>query len=139
MNNVAQLNGWTQLACAQVVHSFLYLTEVSLQVFRSIANRLKNLQKLELFSYCNYKGIGITSHSPLMDEYLARATETQRTRRAKGSIFERKHNDSDLKIIQRVQELTQKHSWTTPQVSLAWSATKISSPVVGANTVIAEL
>lgn len=119
MNNVAQLNGWTQFACVQVEHSLLYRTE-----------------ELELFSYCNHKGIGITGFSPLMDGHLARpiGTETPRSKFANGSPFEKKRRESDLKIIKRVQELAQKHSWTMSQVALTWSLTKVSSPIVGANT-----
>lgn len=72
-----------------------------------------------------------------MDGHLARpiGTTTPRSKFAGGSPFEKKRRESDLEIIKRVQELAQKHSWTMSQVALTWSLTKISSPVVGANTV----
>jgi aryl-alcohol dehydrogenase-like predicted oxidoreductase len=36
MNNVAQINGWTQFACVQVEHSLLYRTEVSSRLLTSL-------------------------------------------------------------------------------------------------------
>jgi len=72
-----------------------------------------------------------------MDGHLARpiGTDTQRSKFANGSPFEKKHRESDLKIIKRVQELAQKHSWTMSQVALTWSQViKVSSPIVGTNT-----
>ncbi|PBK63895.1 Aldo/keto reductase [Armillaria solidipes] len=119
MNNVAQLNGWTQFSCVQVEHSLLFRTE-----------------ELELFAYCKYKGIGIMAYSPLMDGNLARplGIETARIKLVKGTIFEKPVTESDVKIIKRVIELAEKHSWKMSQVALAWSRTKVSSPVVGANS-----
>ena len=104
MNNVAQVNGWTQFACVQVEHSLLYRTEVSSQLLSQLTslcsrtNASDFAQELELFSYCNYKGIGITGFSPLMDGHLARpiGTETSRSKFASGSPFEKKRRESDL-------------------------------------------
>ncbi|KAG6825947.1 hypothetical protein H0H92_001757 [Tricholoma furcatifolium] len=119
MNNIAQLNRWTQFSAVQMEHSLLYRTE-----------------ELELFSYCNYKGIGIVSYSPLMDGHLARpiGTETVRSRGIRGSFFEKRLRESDIKIIGRVSELADKHSWKMAQIALTWCLTKVSSPIVGANT-----
>ncbi len=77
------------------------------------------------------------AYSPLMDGNLARplGTETARIKRVKGTIFEKPVTESDVKIIKRVIELAEKHSWKMCQVALAWSRTKVSSPVVGANSV----
>ena len=85
MNNVAQVNGWTQFACVQVEHSLLYRTEVSSQLLSQLTslcsrtNASDFAQELELFSYCNYKGIGIIGFSPLMDGHLARPIGTDLT------------------------------------------------------------
>ncbi|KAF9010358.1 Aldo/keto reductase [Hymenopellis radicata] len=114
MNNVAHARGWSTFACVQMEHSLLYRAE-----------------ELELFAYCQYKGIGITSYSPLLDGNLARplGTKTERT-----AVFPKELKASDIKIIERVIELAEKHSWKMSQVALTWSLTKISSPIVGANT-----
>lgn len=72
-----------------------------------------------------------------MDGHLARpnGTMTVRSKKAIGSVIEKKRRESDLQIIKRVEELAKKHSWKMSQVALAWSVTKVSSPVVGINSV----
>ncbi|KZT09739.1 Aldo/keto reductase [Laetiporus sulphureus 93-53] len=119
MNSVAERNGWTTFSSMQVEHSLLYRPE-----------------ELEVIQYCKLKGIGVIGFSPLMDGHLARpiGTETTRTKMINGTPYEKKRRPCDLEIIKRVQELAAKHSWTMSQVALAWSVTKISSPIVGANT-----
>lgn len=76
-------------------------------------------------------------YAPLMNGSLARqpGTVTERSKRAEGTRLQKKLRDCDLEIIKRVTELAQKHSWTMSQVALAWSLTKTTSPIVGANTV----
>lgn len=73
------------------------------------------------------------AYSPLMDGNLARplGQETSRTKAG----FQKPLKESDVKIIERVIELSQKYSWKMSQVALTWSLTKVSSPVVGANSV----
>ncbi|EIM81808.1 Aldo/keto reductase [Stereum hirsutum FP-91666 SS1] len=119
MNNVAQQNCWTQFVSVQVEHSLLYRP-----------------YELEMFAYCDYKGIGILSYSPLMDGHLARpvGVTTDRSKIYEGHLLEKKRRESDNQIIKRVEELASKHSWKMSQVALAWSLTKVSSPIVGANT-----
>jgi len=119
MNHVAEVKGWTEFISMQVEHSLLYRPE-----------------ELEMFAYCNFKGIGIIPYSPLMDGHLARptGTETPRTKSISGTPFEKRRRDSDIKIIKRVEELAEKHKWKMSQVALAWTASKVTSPIVGANS-----
>lgn len=49
--------------------------------------------------------------------------------------MERKLSDSDQQIVQRVQEIAEKRGTKMAQIALAWSMAKISSPIVGANSV----
>lgn len=90
-----------------------------------------------MFAYCKFKGIGVLSYSPLMDGHLARplGTETPRTKNINGSPFEKKRRESDKEIIRRVEKIAEKHSLKMSQVALAWSGLKVSSPIIGANTV----
>ncbi|PBK60644.1 Aldo/keto reductase [Armillaria solidipes] len=120
MNHIAETKGWTQFVSMQVEHSLLYRTE-----------------EQEMFAYCKYKGIGVLSYSPLMEGHLARLlnTSTPRSDYVRNSSFEKKVRSSDAEIIERAQELTSKHGWKMSDVALAWSVTKVSSPIVGANSV----
>ncbi|KAK7055268.1 Aldo/keto reductase [Favolaschia claudopus] len=118
MNHVAEIHGWTQFTSAQIEHSLLYRPE-----------------EQDMIEYCNYKGIGVISFSALMDGHLARpiGTETTRVNAIKGSPFEKARRPSDEVIIKRVQEIAGKRGWEMAQVALAWSLTKVSSPILGAN------
>ncbi|KAJ7183342.1 Aldo/keto reductase [Mycena filopes] len=120
MNNVADKNHWTTFSCVQVEHSLIYRPE-----------------EIEMIAYCTSKGIGILAYSPLMDGHLARPVDTQTARHnsTAGTIFDKRRRDSDKEIIKRVEEFSKKRSWTMSQVALAWSLTKITSPVVGMSSV----
>ncbi|KAL0950286.1 hypothetical protein HGRIS_010265 [Hohenbuehelia grisea] len=71
-----------------------------------------------------------------MDGHLARpiGSTSVRYKAIAGSPFEKKRRPSDEEIIKRVQELAQKHDVTMSQIALAWSATKVSAPIVGVNS-----
>jgi Aldo/keto reductase family len=72
-----------------------------------------------------------------MDGHLARplGTVTPRVENITGSMFEKRRRESDKEIIKRVEELAKKHSVKMCQVALEWSERKVSSPIVGSNTV----
>ena len=87
---------------------------------------------------CNYKGIGVITYGPLSGGILARplgAETTSRAEATKGTHFERKLRDSDISIIERVEELAKKKGWDMSEVALAWSSAKVTGPIVGANKV----
>ena len=90
-----------------------------------------------MFGYCLYRGIGILPYAPLLSGHLARPTgsNTDRSKALEGSFFERKLSESDAKIVKRVEEIAEKRSWTMAQVALAWSCSKVTSPIVGLNSV----
>lgn len=119
MNHIAEIHGWTQFTCVQVEHSLLYRPE-----------------EPEMLEYCNFKGIGVIPYSPLMDGHLARplGTVTRRTTDFEGSVFVKPRRPCDKEIIKRVEETATKKGWKMCQVALTWSLTRVSSPIVGANT-----
>ncbi|KAI0328734.1 Aldo/keto reductase [Cubamyces sp. BRFM 1775] len=119
MQRVAELNHWTPFVCIQVEYSLLY-----------------RVPELELLEYCNYKGVGVLAYSPLMDGHLSRplGTETDRTKTITGTPFEKPRRASDKKIIERVEELARKNGWAMSQVALLWVASKVTTPITGANT-----
>ncbi len=90
-----------------------------------------------MFAYCDLKGIGILAYSPLMDGHLARppGTKTQRVETFAGTMYDKRRRDCDIEIIKRVQQIAEKRSWTMAQVALAWSITRVSSPIVGISSV----
>ncbi len=95
-----------------------------------------------MIPYCSYKGIGVIAYGPLLGGVLARPLSAETTRRSeatKGTPFERKLRDSDIKIVERVEELAKKKGWTMSEVALAWVSAKITGPIVGANKVSVPL
>jgi aryl-alcohol dehydrogenase-like predicted oxidoreductase len=91
-----------------------------------------------MFEYCKYKNIGIISYAALLAGALARPLdqqETQRSQSVAGTPFDKVRRESDNEIIRRVEKLAKEKSWTMTQVALAWSTTKVVSPIVGATSV----
>ncbi|KAA1475635.1 Aldo/keto reductase [Dentipellis sp. KUC8613] len=120
MNALAERRGWTKLVCVQVEHSLLYRP-----------------YEAEVFEYAAYAGLGVLAYSPLLDGHLARPSSSAPTARARliaGTPFEKTRRASDLEIIRRVEETARRRGWTMAQVALAWSGTKVVSPIVGANS-----
>ncbi|KAH8832515.1 Aldo/keto reductase [Flagelloscypha sp. PMI_526] len=123
MNEVAARNGWTKFTSMQNEYSLLYREE-----------------EREMIPYCKYHGIGIIPWAPLAYGALTHPlnpSEPVASRNAllKGTPLERKSTPASDAIINRVEELAQKKGWTMAQVSLAWVAHKVDSPIVGLDSV----
>jgi aryl-alcohol dehydrogenase-like predicted oxidoreductase len=89
-------------------------------------------------AYCKHNGIGIIPWAPLSGGTLARpldAPDSTRTTQVKGTVFDREVTDADAVILSRVAEIAEKHGKTMAQVALAWTTGKITSPIVGLNSV----
>jgi len=117
LNQVAEKNGWTKFVVMEPEHSLLYREE-----------------EREMFGYCEHNGIGIIPYQPLAGGDLARpfGADSLRTKFVKGTPFETKYTAADKTIIERVEELAKNHGWKMNQVALAWSQSKVTSPIVGA-------
>ncbi|KAG1727525.1 Aldo keto reductase [Suillus lakei] len=120
LNDVAARNGWTKFVSMQDEYSLLYREE-----------------EREMLAYCNYNGIGVIPWAPLAAGILARpvGTETTRLNSTKGTGLERGVTDEDATIISRVEELSKKKNCKMSQISLAWVASKVSSPIVGISSI----
>ncbi|OJA13326.1 hypothetical protein AZE42_09287 [Rhizopogon vesiculosus] len=94
-------------------------------------------EEREMMAYCKYNGIGVIPWSPLAAGFLARpvGTETIRLNSIKGTPREKKLIGGDTTIVNRVEELAQKKNCKMSQISLAWAAAKVTSPIVGVNSI----
>ncbi|OAX32990.1 Aldo/keto reductase [Rhizopogon vinicolor AM-OR11-026] len=120
LNETAAKNGWTKFVSMHDEYSLLYREE-----------------EREMHAYCKYNGIGIIPWYPMASGVLARpvGTETPRTNSAKGTPLEFKLIGGDTTIINRVEELAKKKNCKMSQIALAWVGSKVTSPIVGINSV----
>ena len=91
----------------------------------------------EMIPYCKAHGIGLIPWSPLHQGDLARplTASTARKEESKGTFLEHRLSAADKTIISRVEELAKKKGWNMSDISLAWIQTKVTSPIVGVNSV----
>ncbi|OBZ74334.1 hypothetical protein A0H81_05761 [Grifola frondosa] len=101
MNNVAARNGWTQFISMQVEHSLLYRPE-----------------ELEMFAYCDFKGIGILAYSPLMNGHLARplGANTTRVKFEGSTVFNKRIRTCTRVVLDEDLERYRRHEfiWEDP-------------------------
>ncbi|KAL1759878.1 NADP-dependent oxidoreductase domain-containing protein [Schizophyllum commune] len=119
LNEVAERNGWTKFVSMQDEYSLLYREE-----------------EREMHAYCQYHDIGIIPWSPLAGGLLARPLNSEKTPRSKVfSLAGSSLSQSDMETIKRVEEIAAKRGWKMSQVALAWAQRKVTSPIVGFNSI----
>ncbi|KAF2816022.1 aldo-keto reductase-like protein [Mytilinidion resinicola] len=123
MQFVAEKHGWTKFVSMQNQYNLLYREE-----------------EREMNRFCNKTGVGLIPWAPLCRGHLARpASQFGTTPRSAGeqkqSMWTTGTLEADKKIIQRVEELAEKHGWKMSEVALAWINKRISSPIIGFSTV----
>ncbi|OJA14079.1 hypothetical protein AZE42_11090 [Rhizopogon vesiculosus] len=120
LNEVAATNGWMKFVSMQDEYSLLYREE-----------------EREMHAYCKYNGIGVIPWAPMAGGVLARpiGTETPRAKSEQGTPFEIKLIGGDTTIVNRVEELAKKKNCKMSQIALAWVGSKVTSPIVGINSV----
>ncbi|KAG6816861.1 hypothetical protein H0H87_002347 [Tephrocybe sp. NHM501043] len=120
MNEVAEKRGWTKFVSMQSEYSLLYREE-----------------EREMHAYCKYHGIGLIPWAPLAAGLLTRPSNVSSLRNdvTTGTPLERPLSAADRDIIARVEELASKKNIQMAQVALAWAAAKVSSPIIGVNSV----
>ena len=93
-------------------------------------------EEREMAPYCQEENIAMTPYSALAGGRLARKAGVGGTKRAEEDSYARFKYDAtaqqDSVIIDRVEELAEKHGVSMTEVSLAWLLTKVTAPVVGA-------
>ncbi|KAG9013932.1 hypothetical protein FRB95_011847 [Tulasnella sp. JGI-2019a] len=114
-NNVAEKHGWTQFVSMQNQYSLLYREE-----------------EREMIPYCLHKGIGLIPYSPLARGHLARPLNVEeKTLREQTALFKHHVTDADKEVINRVETLAKKYNVPMAQISIAWTLTRVSSPIIG--------
>lgn len=100
-------------------------------------NLLYREDERELIPTCKQMGVSLMPYSSLAAGHLARPTwestskRSQTDRVAKGK-YDRMEK-YDIEIVNRVNELSQKHNCTMSQIAIAWHWAKgVASPIIGA-------
>ncbi|MDP9050632.1 MAG: aldo/keto reductase [Acidobacteriota bacterium] len=101
-------------------------------------NLIYREEEREMLPLCLDQGVGVIPWSPLARGKLARAWETETTKRSESDGFGKtlysKTAGADKRVVDRVGEVAAARGVPMAQVALAWLLTKpaITSPIVGA-------
>lgn len=120
MQHAAELNGWTRFISMQNHYNLLYRED-----------------ERELIPICEEQNVARTPYSPLASGRLARPGWSADTLRSRTDVTAQgkydKTRESDMEIVKRVWELSEKKEATMTQIALAWQFAKGSaSPIIGA-------
>ncbi|KAK9466162.1 NADP-dependent oxidoreductase domain-containing protein [Lipomyces arxii] len=130
LQHTAEKNGWTKFVSMQNHYNILYREE-----------------EREMIPFCKQTGVGIIPWSPLAqggvcrpvkkDGETAELTEREKAYQVrKGPRIPRLQDvPSNQVVISRVEEIAKKHGWSMSEVALAWINGKVSSPIIGANSI----
>jgi 1-deoxyxylulose-5-phosphate synthase len=116
MQYTAELNGLTKFISMQNHYNLLHREE-----------------EREMLPLCIDQGVGVIPWSPLARGRLTRPWDTVSARSETDEFGQSLYHDSDKIIVERVEEVAQRHGVVAAQVALAWVLAKpgISSPIVG--------
>lgn len=119
LQNIAEKNGWTNFVSMQNHYNLLYRED-----------------EREMIPICKEQGVVLTPYSPLAAGRLSRHWSAD-TLRSKTDVTAAGKYDStqeaDMKIVNRVTELSEKHGCTMTQIALAWEFAKgVTAPLIGA-------
>lgn len=120
MQLAARDHGWTPFSAMENHYNLLYRED-----------------ERELIPICQQMGVSLMPYSPLAAGHLTRPTWDTDTLRSKTDRVARGKYDrmeqEDIKIVERVHQLAEKHGCKMSQIALAWQWAKgIASPIVGA-------
>ena len=120
MQIAARDNGWTQFSAMENHYNLLYRED-----------------ERELIPICRQTNASLMPYSPLASGHLARAewksdslrSKTDRVAMGKYDRME----EHDIRIVDRVRELSEKHGCKMSQIAIAWLWAKgVASPIIGA-------
>ena len=117
-NEIAKRNGWAPFVSVQGHYNLIFREE-----------------EREMKPYCDLHNVALTPYSSLASGRLAKHPGESSKRMQEDTYAKGKYDttaDADLKIIKRVEELSQKKNVSMTEISLAWLMNKVCSPIVGA-------
>lgn len=117
-NALAEKEGWPKFVSVQNHYNLIFREE-----------------EREMVSLCQEDNIAMTPYSALASGRLSRPPGETSKRLTEDSYAKLKYDGmakEDVKIIKRVEELSEKYGVTMTEISLAWLLAKVTSPVVGA-------
>lgn len=117
-NEIAKRNGWAPFVSVQGHYNLIFREE-----------------EREMKPYCDLHNVALTPYSSLASGRLAKHPGELSKRMQEDTYAKGKYDataDADLKIIKRVEELSQKKNVSMTEISLAWLMNKVCSPIVGA-------
>ncbi|KAJ8102972.1 NADP-dependent oxidoreductase domain-containing protein [Lipomyces tetrasporus] len=119
LQHVAEKNRWAKFVSMQDHYNLLYREE-----------------EREMIPYCNLTGVGLIPWSPLAAGYLARTIAATSIRKTGMHSLDYQVTDrATMEIINRVEKVAMEKAWLMSDVALAWILTKVSSPIVGVNSI----
>lgn len=120
MQLAAENNGWTPFVSMQDHYNLLYRED-----------------ERELIPICKQQNVARTPYSPLAAGRLSRLewkTDTKRSQTDKMAVVKYDSTqETDSKIVLRVNEIAEKYNATMTQIALAWQFAKgVTAPIIGA-------
>lgn len=124
MQVCAEKHGWTKFSTMQNHYNLLYRED-----------------EREMLPICKQYHVSLIPYSPLAGGHLAHTGWLSNSKRSQTDKTLRKKYDqamgNDLKIIERVHELSEKYHVSMSQIALAWLYHRgVSAPIVGATSML---
>lgn len=119
MQLAARDHGWSQFQTMENHYNLLYRED-----------------ERELIPICKQMNVSLMPYSPLASGHLTRPTwESNSLRSRTDKVVKGKYDADkydDMKVIERVNEIAQKHNATMAQIAIAWQWAKgVTSPIIG--------
>ncbi len=120
MQLAAERNGWTEFSAMENHYNLLYRED-----------------ERELIPICEQMNVSLIPYSPLAAGHLARKTWQSNSKRGMTDRVARSKYDrmeeQDIRVVERVFDLSDKYGCKMSQVALAWQWAKgVASPIIGA-------
>ena len=122
LQNIAEKHGWHKFISMQNYYNLIYREE-----------------EREMIPYCKDTGVALIPWSPIARGALARPWGSRDTHREKTdnylkNMIRSRETDVDEKIINRIEEVSQKNGVSMTTIATAWCIYKGAIPIIGLNS-----